>query len=243
MPFLVKNFKDFRKEKQIEKSEEELKVRQEYIQKEKEYLMGRFDPSKRDGFVLVAKEHSSNPYAMHLREETYQAYINMHNAAKEDGIEIKISSGARNFDSQKYLWDEKWKTLKNTGGQAKFRKILEYMAVPGASRHHWGTDIDINGANPEYFDTVKGKKEYKWLRENASRFGFCQTYDIKNSSRPLGYNEEKWHWSYLPLARFFTKEYAKIVTIKDIEGFLGAEYAESFNVIKNYALSINSDCI
>lgn len=243
IPYLSKYIRELKETREAEKQEEESLRQEEYIQKEKLYLTGQFDPAKKDGFVLVGREHSANLYPMYLRKETYEAFIKMYDAAKEDGIELRISSGARNFYSQKNLWDTKWKGLEGLNDQAKFRKILEYMAVPGASRHHWGTDIDINGAKPAYFTFGRGQAEYEWLVKNAERFGFCQTYNAKGTERPVGYNEEKWHWSYLPLARFFTKEYTRLVTNEDIKGFLGDEYVESFNVINNYALSINPDCV
>ncbi len=243
VPFAVKHLKKIKENKVAQEITKNKLQEEEDIKKEKIYLTGKFDPKTRGGFILISKEHSSNLYDVYLREETYEAFIKMHNAAKEAGIDIKISSGTRNFDSQKYLWNEKWKALGSMKGESKFRKILEYVSVPGASRHHWGTDIDINGANPAYFETKKGNREYSWLVENASKYGFCQTYSLKNSDRPLGYNEEKWHWSYLPLAQFFTNEYTKLVTDQDISGFLGAEYAPEFKVIENYVLSINPDCL
>ncbi len=48
--------------------------------------------------------------------------------------------------------------------------------MPQASRHHWGTDVDINSVEPEYFESGQGLKEYTWLQENAWKFGFCQPY-------------------------------------------------------------------
>lgn len=72
--------------------------------------------------------------------------------------------------------------------------------MPTTSRHHWGTDTDINSVDPEYFDVEPGLSEYKWLRANAYKFGFCQPYNAKNI-RPIGYNEEKWHWSFMPISK------------------------------------------
>jgi hypothetical protein len=128
-------------------------------------------------------------------------------------------------------------------GRERFEKILEYSAVPSTSRHHWGTDIDINGVSPTYFDTAEGMKQYEWLKKNAPLFGFCQTYNLKGSLRATGYNEEKWHWSYLPLSVNFTEEYKRLVKDEDIKGFMGDEYVSEENLINNYVLSINPECI
>jgi len=78
----------------------------------------------------------------------------------------------------------------------------------GTSRHHWGTDIDLNSFNNKYFESGKGKKIYDWLTSNASSFGFCQPYTPKGDHRPHGYNEEKWHWSYQPVSQDIT-DYAE----------------------------------
>jgi len=208
------------------------------------YLMGKFEPKEHEEFVLVAPQYTTlNKSEMYLRKETYDAFLEMEKAATLDKIELKIVSATRNFDYQKNLWNNKWQSFQEVEGVDRFKKILEYSAVPGASRHHWGTDIDINGVNPPYFKSDKGKKEYAWLVENASKFGFCQTYNEKSEARPNGYNEEKWHWSYLPLARVFTEEYKELITNEDIGGFAGDEYVTQEDILNNYVLSINPDCI
>ena len=217
------------------------------------YLSGKFDPSQNEDFTLIPDQYSISGYKMYLRKETLTAFLEMAEAAEKDEIELKIASATRNFDYQKKLWNNKWNgaTLvdgkylsKNTGDVLeKFKKILEYSAVPGTSRHHWGTDIDINDANQEYFETEKGEAVYGWLAKNAPSFGFCQPYNLKGSNRPTGYNEEKWHWSYLPLAKDFTKEYKSLIKNEDIGGFDGDKYVSNFDLINDYVLGINPDCL
>jgi LAS superfamily LD-carboxypeptidase LdcB len=173
-------------------------------------------------------------------------------AANLDGVELKLASAARNFDYQADIWNKKWTGETLVDGQklpesipdgfARFKKILEYSAAPGTSRHHWGTDVDIYYAVPSFFETSKGKKIYNWLSANAPKFGFCQVYDAK-ITRFSGYNEEKWHWSYLPLAKDFTERYKTLIRESDLGGFLGAEYLGGQNVINDYVLSINPDCL
>lgn len=217
------------------------------------YLMGKFDPSIREDFILIPLEYTTNGSEMYLRKETFDSFLRMKAAADTDGIELKIASATRNFDYQKNLWNEKWTGVTLVEGQSllqsfpdeleRFKKILEYSAVPGTSRHHWGTELDLNNSVPSYFDSKKGKKEYEWLIKNASAFGFCQTYNFKDAFRLTGYHEEKWHWSYLPLSRAFTEEYRNLIKNEDIKGFLGDEYVPFLNLINDYVLSINPDCI
>ncbi len=122
-------------------------------------------------------------------------------------------------------------------------KILLYSSMPGTSRHHWGTDIDLNSFVNSYFEKGEGAKIYDWLTANAASYGFCQPYTEKGESRPFGYEEERWHWSYLPLAKQLT-ELAK-VKLKDeaISGFKGAEVAPQIRVVEKYVLGISKSCL
>ena len=248
LPYFTEDFLDLRQQEEEKAQKEKEKVAELKI-----YLTGKFDPAQRDDFIQISSEHILGENTMYLRKETYGAYLEMKKAAKKNDIELKIASATRNFDYQKDIWEKKWigYTMVNgedllksmPDGQERFKKILEYSAVPGTSRHHWGTDIDINNANPEYFETESGRKVYDWLTKNASLFGFCQTYNLKGSTRPTGYNEEKWHWSYLPLSKTFTQEYKNLIKDEDIEGFLGDENVPNLNLIDNYILGINPDCL
>ena len=219
----------------------------------KSYLMGHFEPSSRADFARVPESYSVSGYTMYLRTETLEAFKAMEAAAKKDGITLRIGSAGRNFDYQKMIWNNKWLGYTFVEGQAlplstpnrlaRFNKILEYSAVPGTSRHHWGTDIDINDANPAYFRRPEGARVYDWLVKNAPSFGFCQPYNEKGQFRPTGYNEEKWHWSYLPLAKNFTVEYGSLITAEDIKGFQGDENVAKKNLISDYVLGINPECL
>ncbi|MBU0998714.1 M15 family metallopeptidase [Patescibacteria group bacterium] len=220
---------------------------------EKNYLMGKFDPSQRGDFIAVPENYSISGYKMYLRKETLDAFLQMQKVAEKDEVDLRIASATRNFIYQKNIWNNKWTGFTLVDGKslvksildesARFKKILEYSAVPGTSRHHWGTEIDINNANLEYFETEKGKKVYEWLVKNAPLFGFCQPYIQKGVNRPTGYNEEKWHWSYLPLAKDFTQEYKNLINDADIKDFDGDKYVPDLNLINNYVLGINLECL
>jgi zinc D-Ala-D-Ala carboxypeptidase len=250
MPYFTESFSSTRAEIEIAESNNKLiqrELEKQRAQKEREqnisYLLGDFDPASHERFVLIPREYRLMDTDMYLRVEAYEAYLKMREAAAAEGVSLLIASATRNFDYQKGIWERKWNAGTDLAGEERFRRILEYSAAPGTSRHHWGTEIDINDANPEYFDSPKGVIEYQWLEQNAHRFGFCQTYTEKNLSRITGYEEEKWHWSYLPLSRGFTRDYRKHVTADDIKGFLGDEYAEDQNLIGKYVLGIDPECI
>ena len=114
--------------------------------------------------------------------------------------------------------------------------------MPTTSRHHWGTDIDINSVEPEYFLTRKGKKEYNWLVNNAHKFGFCQVYSDKAVSKRSGYQMEKWHWSYIPLSSYYLKKYNELVDYRQVNGFKGAYFASKIKSIENFVNGIDQSC-
>ena len=218
------------------------------------YLTGKFDPTKHPNFTKVAAEYTDgDPYVLH--EETYAAFEQMHAAAKADGIKLTMVSATRNFNRQKFIWEAKWtgkrlveegENLAETTPDPKARalRILRWSSMPGTSRHHWGTDIDLNALNNKYFESGRGLAEYEWLVANGPRFGFCQPYSPKGENgRPHGYNEEKWHWSYLPLAKQLTYLAQTQLQDSQINGFEGAETAPQIGVVEKYVLGINPDCL
>ena len=216
------------------------------------YLTGKFDPAVHPDFVTVAAKYTDgDPYLLH--QATYAAFERMHAAALKDGVQLVIVSATRNFARQKQIWEAKWRGERLLEGTEKAdevypdaadraRAILRYSSMPGTSRHHWGTDIDLNALTNDYFDRGPGKVIYTWLTAHAAEYGFCQPYTPKGPTRPTGYNEERWHWSYLPLATQLTDYASTQLKDADISGFEGAEAAERIAVVKEYVLGINPEC-
>jgi len=166
----------------------------------------------------------------------------MYEAAEKDGIHLKIVSGTRSFYQQKMIWERKWKKYAALSPLKRAKKILEFSSMPSTSRHHWGTDIDLNNLNNSYFIKGKGKNEYKWLQSNAAKYGFYQVYTSKNNGRK-GYNTEKWHWTYLALSCKYLDYYNRNVRYADIKGFKGASLAREIGVIENYVNGISPEII
>jgi D-alanyl-D-alanine carboxypeptidase len=219
---------------------------------DKKHLLGQFDPASDRNFRRVKAPYTRRNH-LYLLGDVYDAFIKMRKAAKADGISLVIISATRNFDDQKNIWQSKWTGERLVGGEnlaetvpdpvERARIILKYSAMPGTSRHHWGTDIDINSVDKAHFESGKGLRTYQWLVRNAGRFGFVQPYTPKGKDRPYGYEEEPWHWSYNPIAKVFTRQYLKRISYDDITGFDGSETASRIEVIKHYVLGINPDCL
>lgn len=207
----------------------------------KEYLLGKFDPAKHPDFVSVGKPFTDRP-GMMMRIEAFEAFKKMWESAQKAGISLKIISSTRNFSQQKAIWEGKWERFASAAPIPKDRalKILEYSSMPGSSRHHWGTDIDLNDLNnPSFEQGGKHEKVYQWLDAYAKDFGFCQPY---TAGRLHGYQEEKWHWSYTPLSKPFLAHYKADITDADMQGFLGSNLAAEIGAVEHYVLGINQSC-
>jgi len=206
----------------------------------KDFLLGRFDYTKDTSFIKVNGRYADN--VTYLQKTTYAAYKKMYAAALKDGIKLNIISGTRSFDNQSSIWKAKWNdpqfaAIENTA--ARVTELLRWSSMPGTSRHHWGTDMDLVTLQPEYFNTHAGKKMYAWMQKNAATYGFYQPF---TADRETGYKEEKWHWSYLPLSKLYLNEYVKQITYTDINGFDGYIAAEEIKAIDNWVLGVNLAC-
>jgi D-alanyl-D-alanine carboxypeptidase len=217
---------------------------------ELKYLVG--DVAASDPVFVKIPATYSDGNTRYGHKDAVTALAKMFDAAKADGIELKVVSGFRSFRDQKRIWEDKWtgKTLVEGGKlpetipDAKTRavKILEFSSMPASSRHHWGTDFDINNLTNSYFEAGRGKAEYEWLTANAGKYGFCQVYSAKGADRPRGYNEERWHWSYLPVASTYLAQYPGSVGYEKLTGFAGSETARGIAVIEDYVEGINPQC-
>lgn len=199
-------------------------------------IMGNIDPSGSEAFVEIERKYA-NRNGMYLRKGVYEAFLKMRKAAKKDGHHMEIISATRNQARQKQIWENKWDSY---GGDhlSRAQRILRYSSMPGTSRHHWGTDFDINDLSNAYFESGEGKRLYQWMQKNAGKFGFFQPYTGYSKYRDAGYREEKWHWSYYPLAQRFQRAYNHVVDYDDIRGFKGSELAGELHVINDYVNGI-----
>lgn len=209
----------------------------------KDFLIGKVKRNNNPLFEKVIPEHTERN--IYLLAPVYEAYIKMYNAAKNDGVKLIITSGHRTYVEQVCEWELRWNnpqtedTFETTVDKAKY--LLQYRSMPGTSRHHWGTDIDLNSFRLSYFETQEGKKVYSWLQENAHLYGFYQPYTVRDETRPVGYNEEKWHWSYRPIAQIMLERYLVLIDKDDIKGFKGEKAVSHLDIIEQWVCGISSD--
>jgi LAS superfamily LD-carboxypeptidase LdcB len=145
----------------------------------------------------------------------------MRRAARADGFDLLPISSFRDYSRQLAIWNGKFTgerpMLDAAGGLIDVRElspseridaILLWSALPGASRHHWGTDVDlIDGrATPPGYSPQLTPEEFaaggpyaalaEWLQAHAARFGFFRPYQgLLSGVRP-----EPWHFSFAPIA-------------------------------------------
>jgi zinc D-Ala-D-Ala carboxypeptidase len=208
---------------------------------DRDELLGQFEPSEHPDFTRIPAAWTDKE-EVYLRTEALEAYGRMRAAAQAAGIALLIRSATRNFPYQRGIWERKWERPQYMGWQAvdKARDILAYSAMPGASRHHWGTDIDLNAFENDWFAAGEGATVYAWLQANAADFGFHQVYDDKSSGR-TGYELERWHWSYLPIAEPMLAAYNKVIQTADLTDadFSGARTADSLRILPDFVNGVN----
>ena len=209
---------------------------------EKNILLGKFNYKKDSNFSIVSSKYSSK--TIYLRKEVLQKFDQMYDAAQKDGIKLVIISGTRSFNHQKYIWDRKWaKNILKMDSISAVKEIMKYSSMPSTSRHHWGTDIDLNSLENSYFEKGEGKKIFDWLVANAFKYGFHMTYDNQEETKRTGYKMEKWHWSYMPISKQFLIQFNEYVKCENISSFKGSKFAchPKVDVIKNFVNGITTD--
>ena len=188
---------------------------------------------------------TSPPLVGSMQEEVYEAYERMRHAAAKEGIDIKVVSAHRSYHRQREIWNAKYKTLTLQGLPAKdaIQEIITYSTLPGTSRHHWGTDIDIiDNANPQSGDVLLAEKFYgdgpssalrSWMNRNAADYGFLEVYTDHPNRK--GFAHEPWHYTYHSLS----KAYLEVLTnqvISEIakdEQLLGRKFLDA-DFFKSY---------
>lgn len=167
-------------------------------------------------------------------------FLRLQKAANEAGFDLQIVSAFRDFDRQLKIWNAKAKgervLLDSEGKALEFTKlspteivfsILRWSAIPGCSRHHWGSDIDVFDANTQKAEEVQlipsecigsgpAAKLHEWLDQQIAEensFGFYRSYGSDRG----GVAPERWHLSYYPVSRRMIENFSFTLFKKNIE--------------------------
>ncbi|PLW67922.1 M15 family metallopeptidase [Pseudohalioglobus lutimaris] len=160
----------------------------------------------------------------HLQPQAAEAFLRLQAQARLAGFELAIASSYRSYQRQLAIFNGKARgerPVHDDAGAAvnlqaltdadKLAAILRFSALPGTSRHHWGTDLDVfdAGAVPEDYRLQLTPDEvtaggpfcalHDWLDARMAADDSCGFY------RPYGQDlggvaPERWHLSYAPLS-------------------------------------------
>ena len=164
---------------------------------------------------IVPLDHADGP---HLHAETRSDFLCLQEAARQHNLELTIASGYRDYRRQREIWNRKaagQTPLRNERGEIiptaplspkeRVLTILRWSALPGFSRHHWGSDLDVYDSlacsHPqllpdEYQPGGPNHPLFLFLQKHQSEFNFFHPYDLDRG----GISPEPWHISHHPVA-------------------------------------------
>ena len=180
---------------------------------------------------------------VYLHGDVIEPYRALVRAAQAQGFELSIASGYRSFARQLAIFNAKARgerAVLNDAGDTvamdtlsdldKLWAILRFSALPGTSRHHWGTDMDVfdRAAMPAEYqlqltpaECCRGgvfAKLHEWLDDYLPGSLFFRPYRVDAGAVA----PEPWHLSYAPTALEFSKQLsperlARVLAAADIE--------------------------
>lgn len=182
----------------------------------------------RTHLVNLPCPHSPNHF---LQPQAMKAFQGLQQSAVKNGFNLQPASSFRDFQRQQMIWNGKFngeRKVHDDDGNAldltalsdweKCQAILRWSALPGASRHHWGTEVDIFDPDllPQGQSLQLEPWEYEkcgyffelsqWLQENLARFDFALPFLALADEIKIG--REPWHISYLPLAEMAQRQFS-----------------------------------
>lgn len=207
--FLLKNLEEYlayKKENNISYSEV---VRTVNVKRDKDYytddykantslnysmLVNKYYKLEKDyepkDLVTIKTDYAWGAYGENkIREEVYNAFIDMWNVAKESDIHLMINSSYRPYTDQERVYNNYKESRGETGADA-------IAARPGYSEHQTGLALDIFCTTNSSTKTFADSDAYKWLLENAHNFGFILRYP-EGKEDITGYAFESWHYRYV----------------------------------------------
>ena len=153
---------------------------------------------KNIGLTYAYDEEGENK----LIDYAYDKFLELWQAANDQGFYLMVTSSYRDYESQKEIYDYR---VSNWGE----RKADETAARPGHSEHQTGLVIDMTSKTEPLADSFTDSEAYKWLKENAYKYGFIERYP-EGKTYLTGYSPESWHWRYVG------EEAAKLIHDEDI---------------------------
>ena len=136
--------------------------------------------------VHMDREYTSNDGKEYLLAGVaYDSYVKMADAAKADGVSMRVVSAYRTESYQRNLFNSKVRRSGNVYAD-------NYSARPGHSEHQTGLAVDINST----YVSFENSAAYRWLQDHAYEYGFILRYP-KGKEWITGYSYEPWHYRFV----------------------------------------------
>jgi len=157
-----------------------------------------------------------------VHRDVVEPFRRLQGDARLEGLDLRILSGFRGFERQRSIWNRKASgqlavldsravplDITTLSEHELVLAILRWSALPGASRHHWGTDLDVydRAATPDGYEIQLVPEEvdaggmfaplHEWLdgrMASGDAYGFFRPYDVDRG----GVAPERWHLSHAP---------------------------------------------
>ncbi len=169
-----------------------------------------------DGILIVNKTYAlPKTYAPGWETEASGPLWQMIAAAKQDGIELWMTSGYRSWADQNYIYNG----YVARDGQ---EEADTYSARPGHSEHQTGLAYDLNDLPSNFGETLEGI----WVAENCHKYGFIIRYP-KGKEKITGYIYEPWHIRYLGIEKA-TEVYESGLCLEEFLGITSC-YSDAVN--------------
>ncbi len=199
-----------------------------------------------------------NHNGIKIHSQVIAPLLELMSAAKQEGFELRVASGYRSFERQRLIWNQKCLGLRptlNNDGQVidihqlspleKIKAIMRWSALPGSSRHHWGTDFDIYDASamPDDYQLQLHPDEYS----QDGLFGPMMTWLTSYLASPVapdfyrpylqdsgGVAPELWHLSYRPIAKEYMRHMSQERVLEHLQHLPSEHKIEEQQTVINH---------
>ena len=134
------------------------------------FLNENYEPKN---LTKINKEYLFDPEKPLEIQSQVEPFLNrLMGAAEEAGLDLKITSAYRSFDTQESL-KSNYKVTYGSGAN-------QFSADQGYSEHQLGTTVDFVTGSAT-FNGFEKTEAYNWLKANAYKYGFIISYPEENN--------------------------------------------------------------
>lgn len=149
------------------------------------YGLSRLDEGERikvvNGLAYVSEAYPlPADFAPGVDQTARRAFETMRQDLQRQGMDLKIASDYRGYDLERKMFE---------AGEVD-------SVAPGTSEHQLGTAFDFFTEGTKYNDKFEATAEYRWLSENAYKYGFIERYP-EDKENVTGRSKMPWHFRFV----------------------------------------------